>query len=482
MQSLIDAASPGATVVAPGGCVYRETVAITKPLTLEGAPGAEIRGSDVWTGWRKDGERWVRGGLPNLSAGKGVRCNPGTDRCLWPEQVFFDGRPLEQVASDPHRGQFAVDTHRNVVLADDPAGHTVEVSVRGQWIVGRAGNVTVRGFTMKHAANARGFGAITNRDDEEGNYHWGWTIEGNTLSDAHAAVLRIDGGDLKVLNNDISRGGQLGIHGDGENILVEGNRIHNNNTEGFDQGWEAGGAKFATGVNNLTVNDNAIFSNRGGGFWCDLDCEDVVYSNNRVHHNWGSGLHFEISSGAKIYGNVVWENGWRYHTDSRVWAAGIKVSCSSNVEVYDNVMAWNASGLTVLHYPREEPRWNIVENVYVHDNTFLVGNGPSLSWVQQDGWAEGMMTDSRAANNWGQNNRYWYAGPEGNTDRFRHATTTFSDLTQFNATPGEENGSYVTDAEKDKVVSSAGIPSYPEPSQGETSDGGVRAVTFKRYP
>jgi hypothetical protein len=64
--------------------------------------------------------------------------------------------PLEQVGSDPQSGQFSVDSECNVVLVGDPDGHVVEVNVRRQWVVARADNVTIRGFTMRHAANARG--------------------------------------------------------------------------------------------------------------------------------------------------------------------------------------------------------------------------------------------------------------------------------------------------------------------------------------
>lgn len=72
------------------------------------------------------------------------------------------------------------------------------------------------------------------------------------------------------------------------------------------------------------------------------------------------------------------------------------------------------------------------------------------------------MSDPEAANNWGANNKYWYAAPQGFATRFRWLTTRFGDLAEFNATPGEENGSYITEAEKDRVATSAKIPAYPE--------------------
>ena len=461
LQELVDAAFPGSVVTTPSGCIYRETVVVTKPLTLQAGPGTEIRGSDVWSGWTRRGDFWVRGGLDHFSPGD-VRCEPGTSRCLWPEQVFMNGRPLEQVAFAPRSGQFAVDADRNVVLADDPDGRTVEVSTRRQWIIGRASDVTIRGFTMKHAANERGLGALTNRDDRGGNYHPRWIIESNELSDAHAAVVRIDGEDVKLLGNEISRGGQLGVHGDGENVLVRGNEVRENNVEGFDRGWEAGGIKFASGTKKLTVDSNEVSGNRGVGVWCDIDCAGVVYSNNRVHHNWGPGLHFEISSGAKIFGNVVWENGWRYHTDSRQWSPGIKVACSNGVEVYGNTLAWNASGISVINYPREMPRWNDVQDVYVHDNRILSDGGFSLSWVRARGWSGGTVDDPDSGNR-GSNNEYWYPDAEGVSAGFRWAETDFGRLDDFNGTPGEEGGRYMTEAELRLLVAETGIPPSPKP-------------------
>jgi hypothetical protein len=75
LQGLIDAAAPGAVVEAAGGCVYRETVAIDKPLTLKAAPGgSEIRGSEIWDDavWSQRGSTWV--------SGKAVPPSPPTAR------------------------------------------------------------------------------------------------------------------------------------------------------------------------------------------------------------------------------------------------------------------------------------------------------------------------------------------------------------------------------------------------------------------
>jgi hypothetical protein len=153
IQSRVNNASAGSIVNLPDGCVYRESVTIGKPLTLQGGPGVEIRGSNVWTGWTKSGSYWVKGTLPSFTSGSST-CQPNTNRCKWPEQVFFDDNPLLQVASNPQSGQFALNANRQVLLADDPTGHTVEVTTRTRWVQGASGDVTIEGFTMKHAANA----------------------------------------------------------------------------------------------------------------------------------------------------------------------------------------------------------------------------------------------------------------------------------------------------------------------------------------
>jgi hypothetical protein len=341
LQALVNAAAPGAVVTVPT-CIYRETVTITKSLTLDAQPGAEIRGSDVWSSrWKRSGKYWMWGTVPAFPHGNWP-CEPGSNgRCQWPEEVFFDGKPLYQVAVNPVSGQFAIDSSRQVILADDPRGHMVEVTMRQFWIIGRADNVTIQGFTMKHAATPAQQGAISN--DGCSN----WTIQNNTLSDAHGAVVSfMQGSGLKLLNNDISRGGQEVVHGwAATDVLIQGNRIHDNNTEAFDAGWEAAGLK-TTVTTRLTVDSNEVFSNDSPGLWCDIDCSLVTIKDNRVHHNSRYGIGYEISRSATVSGNRVWENGWG--NAGWDWGAGILSQNSGDVDIHDNIVAWNADRISVI--------------------------------------------------------------------------------------------------------------------------------------
>jgi parallel beta-helix repeat protein len=450
LQALVNAAAPYSTVLVPA-CVYRESVLIDKPLTLDGQGAAEIRGSDIWANWQRSGAYWTAGTLPTFwTIGE---CADASNRCLLPEQVFFDGAPLFQVAANPAAGQFAVDGARRVVLADDPTGHTVEVTTRTEWIRAGAPNVTVRGFTMKHAATPAQYGAIGN-----GGYA-NWTIANNVLSDAHGAVVSLDNATgLQVLYNDISRGGDLGIHGSKANgALVRGNRIHDNNTEGFSTGWEAGGIKISES-SDLTIDQNEVYANAGPGIWNDVDCYRVTISNNRVHHNVKQGIAYELSHNGRISGNVVYENGMGYTVWG--WGAGILVQNSNYTEVANNTVAWNGDGVAVISQNRWSDSWNNVVQDTVHDNVIVSGgNGATLlGWFED--WA-GVMSQP-ASNNHGYANRYWYAEPDGQSNRFEWVNSLYSQLSAWNTTPGEEGASYLSLADRDQTLTAAGIALNPE--------------------
>jgi parallel beta-helix repeat protein len=450
LQALVDAAAPYATVLVPA-CVYRESVLINKPLTLDGQGAAQIRGSDVWTNWTRSGSYWVAGSVPAFWTGG--ECVDGTSRCLMPEQVFVDGSALFQVAANPTAGQFAVDASRRIVLANDPSGHTVEVTTRTEWIRAGAANVTVRGFTMKHAATAAQYGAIAN-----GGYA-NWTIANNVLSDAHGAVVSIDNATgLQVLNNDISRGGDLGIHGSQANgAIVRGNRIHDNNTEAFSPGWEAGGLKISQ-TSDLTIDQNEVYNNAGPGIWNDVDCYRVTISNNRVHHNAKQGIAYELSHNGHITGNVLYDNGASYTVWG--WGAGILVQNSNYTEVDHNTVAWNGDGIAVISQNRWSDSWNNVVQDSVHDNVIIsTGAGATLlGWFED--WA-GVMSQP-ASNNHGYANRYWYAEPDGQSYRFEWVNSLYSQLSGWNTTPGEEAASYLTDAQRDQILTAAGIALSPQ--------------------
>lgn len=456
LQAKIDAASAGTTVYGDP-CIYRETVTIDKPLIVDGRGIAQIRGSNVWTSWVQNGNLWMSTDtVPSFYAHG--ECRPSSNgRCLWPEQVFIDGNPLYQVSSTaiPTTGQFKVDSSRKIVLADNPVGHLVEVTTRNKWIHVSSANVTIQNFIMKHSSNDSQTGALTNGDGNA--YYSTLVVQNNVLSHTHGGVVDVSrGSGHRIINNDIGFGGQKGIGGNqNSGTLVQGNKIHDNNTEQFDPAWEAGGVKFAYLVTNLTYNNNEVYQNDGPGLWCDINCRDIIISNNRVYQNRESvPIFFEISDGTKIFGNKVFQNtnsiGWGFST-------GILVSSSKNAEVYNNISAWNKREITVLSQDRGNSDWNSVTGNYVHDNFMFMNNLDESYGFLQD-WT-GVIYDT-ASNNKGANNAYWYPAPEGNRWRFNW-NSGISKLSDFNATPAEENGRYLSNAEKDQILEDACMPKNP---------------------
>lgn len=453
LQSLVTAAAAGATVNVPA-CVYREMIVITKPLVLVGQRGAEIRGSDVWsTGWRHVDGYWLHPGMPAFAV-QNDPCQGDTSRCKWLEQVFYDGTPLRHVMSHPASGQFSVDPSRALSLVDTPVGHTVEVTTRMRWMVIRSNGVTIKGFRMRHAANEAQSGAIAS------DGYSSVTVESNVLSDAHGAVVSLsDGAGLKIVRNDISRGGQEGIHmSTVADSLVQGNRIHDNNTEAFSSGWEAGGMKAATSTTRLTIDRNEVDHNSGPGLWCDGLCRDIIYSNNRVHDNAEEGIKHEISHGAKIFGNAVWQNGTQFNDWG--FGAGILVQNSDGCEIYGNTLAWNANGIAVIEQDRTDSgTTHYVFNTYIHDNVVVMQDKHKYASAWLSDYSTRMF--DRAQDNHGALNKFGYSGlAESGFIRFAWHLPINS-LAGFNATPGGGNSRYLTQVEQNAALTSVAVPLSP---------------------
>ena len=75
-----------------------------------------------------------------------------------------------------------------------------------------------------------------------------------------------------------------------------------------------------------------------------------------------------------------------------------------------------------------------------------------VAWLQD--WSGSLF--GSGSNNSGSNNRYWHALAEPTT-RFAWNGAK-SRLADFNATPGEASGRYLTAAERSSILSAAGIP------------------------
>lgn len=447
LQSIVDGAASGASVTVPK-CIYRELVTLSGPIALVARPGAEIRGSDVWTSWNNAGNgTWTSTkvlpsvvtsdacnctecvGDPACAGGSCTslgQCSCASQAICWlPQQVFVDGQPLAQIATGtPANGQFVVDLQTGAItlgLADNPSGHTVEVTTRDHWLVASQAiaGVTLANFTMRHAASPPQHGALDTTGGACGTMT-GWLVQSNHLLYTAGGVLTPNAGD-RIVGNELAFGGQEGAnstclsHG-----RMQGNDVHDNNTENFSAGWEAAGVKGATTV-GAVFDGNKVHDNRNGaaGLWCDIDCYDVTYSNNVVTNNSGTGIMVEISDTAAITGNTVQGNG----PSSSCCGSGcpaasgcsfysgaqILVSATPNVTVSGNTVS-GAMGIGILQQyrpdsctcPSGSPNpaccspglcsgstpYHHVANVSVHDNQITETQSAS-----GDGSIAGLVTD-----------------------------------------------------------------------------------------
>jgi hypothetical protein len=465
LQTIVDA-SPAGSVVQVPPCLYRETVVLRRPLTLDGQGRAEIRGSDVWTDWTGDGSTWLSTqdvpslGDEHLRLQDGRCSQPYAPACVYREAVFIDGAGLAMAApgTTPAHGQFALNDQRQVLLGDDPTGHVVEVVTRGAWVRTASSGVTIRGFHMRNAGAGFQYGGLSNEGFDD------WTASDNVLSSTHGSPVALRGGSrLQVLRNDISAGGEMGISGgQSVGVLVDSNHIHDNGTL-TNVGWGAGGIKFG-GMRDVTLRANEIDHNHGMGAWCDVHCANWIATGNKVHDNTHAGLMFEISDGATISGNSVWSNGWQW--TSFIWGAGILVSSSTNAQVTGNTVAWSYAGISVVSTTRTDRPPSLSGNV-VRDNIIARDIGPtSYFWGNQFlGNADDVGgVDQSSAKPVLAPNNYWSDRPEAYPPvRFSAANVAQWQLSAFNRQTGDNRSRYLSNAEAYAALQAAGIPTGPVP-------------------
>jgi len=274
-----------------------------------------------------------------------------------------------------HRGQHVVPKDGDVFVGESGAVLSGEGSVQYAFSGMGADNVRIQGLVIERYVSPLQTGAIRY---VSGQGSQGWVIEGNEVRSNKG--IGIQAGPLwQVLGNNVHHNGQLGMSGSGGEILVRGNEIAFNNTDGNDPYWEAGGTKFVF-TSQLVLRDNYVHDNKGPGLWCDINNIDVVYENNRVVNNAGPGIFHEVSYAAVIRNNVVEGNGFGF--TGWIDGAGILVSDSPNVEVYGNTVRGNNDGIAAKQVSRPDAAvanhgaWEL-RNLWVHDNVISMNVGHS---------------------------------------------------------------------------------------------------------
>jgi parallel beta-helix repeat protein len=394
---------PGDCLLLHGG-IYREQVVIEKsgrpdqPITLQAAEGETVvlTGADHLTDWTPipGPERVYNTSWPHrFITWTKYNTHPDDDyhrligRC---EQVFVNGDPLRQALAKEQisRGTFFVDLEAKT-LSIQPANNqeitggkaTIEVSSRDRILIVKGDYVTVEGIRFRYAANRAQQGAAEFSGDHI-------TVANCVFEYTNASGAEFSGEDIVVRNCTFQHNGQLGFGaGRAHRLLLTGCTVRDNNTKGFDRGWEAGGDKICL-TRGAILENSTFVENHGNGIWFDIGNENCQVRNCLIANNEDAGIFYEISYGLHAHDNVIVGNGLANTPGAWGAAAGISLSSSPNCTIERNLILGNKEGFDFREQTRSTPRIDNKksEPIWNHDqiirNNVLAWNRDAQVW----GW------------------------------------------------------------------------------------------------
>jgi parallel beta-helix repeat protein len=281
------------------------------------------------------------------------KCQPGWGGCQYPEDLFFDGVPLQHIDSPTlpkiGSGHWWFDYANNIIyFYDNPAGHVVETSVTTNAFAGLGNNVTISQLTIKEFASPAGnpgtIGPPGNPTLTQGIH---WTIQKCEILLNHGAGIRV-AYRMQILNNYIHNNGQLGITGGMSTdavtrttpslIVIANNVISYNNYAHFVPQFGAGGIKVCSAA-SLNLHGNTITHNDGGGIHFDMsDISPTVDGNTVTDNTGGGGIVYEVSLTSALFrNNISLRNGADLTTETGP-TADVGSYASAGVQTYCNVL------------------------------------------------------------------------------------------------------------------------------------------------
>jgi len=379
IQAAANIAQPGDVITVHEG-VYREWVkpprggdSESKRIVYQAAEGekAEIKGSEIVKGWKKITENVWSVSIPNTFFGD---YNPYTDkihgdwftdlgRVHHTGDVYLNGNSLWESALmetvlNPPKTEIRIggqpsptfwycesDKENTFIYANfrdaNPNEEQVEINVRKACfypVINNVNYITVRGFTMQHAATqwapptAEQIGLIGT------NWSKGWIIENNIISDSrcsgvtlgkhgdefdntsedsaegyvetiHRAIKRgwskENIGSHIVRNNTIFNCEQTGICGSLGAIFstIENNTIYNIWKKRQFTGAEMGGIKIHASIDML-IKNNRLY-NCGRGLWLDWMAQGTRVTQNLLYNNTTDDIFVEVNHGPFLIDNNI---------------------------------------------------------------------------------------------------------------------------------------------------------------------------------
>jgi len=220
-------------------------------------------------------------------------------------------------------------------------------------------------------------------------------LEDCTMEDMNSSGATFSAEHLEVRRCVFRDNGQMGFGANGaHDLLFTECLVENNNTKGFNRGWEAGGDKLVL-CRDAVLERSRFLRNRGHGIWFDIGNEHCVVRQCLIADNEDCGIFDEISYGLQAHDNVIAGNGYAATAGGWGAQAGISLSSSPESVIERNLILGNREGFNFREQTRTTPRigGKAEEPVWNHDETIsrniIAFNRDAQIW----GWFD--MKDDR---------------------------------------------------------------------------------------
>ena len=289
----------------------------------------------------------------------------------------------------------------------------VEASVRQEIFRVEGDYVQLRGLRFRYAANMAQHGAVA----LAGRHN---VLQDCVIEAMNASGATFTGEDAVARRCVFRDNGQLGFGaGRAHRLLFTECLVENNNTKGFDRGWEAGGNKLAL-CRDAVLERSRFVRNRGNGIWFDIGNTNCTVRQCLITDNEDAGIFYEISFRLLARDNVIVGNGFAATAGAWGAQAGISLSSSPNCVVERNLIAGNREGFNFREQTRSTPTIEdrAARPVWNHDqlirHNLIVLNRDAQVW----GWFDV------------KDNRHWPASNAPTNQAITAATVKPADIAE----------------------------------------------------
>lgn len=356
IQSAVDRAAAGATIVVRGG-TYTENVTVSagKRLTVQSYPGEAVwlDGATQVTGWKASGGAWyVDGwtaefdasptftkGAPDGTASGWRWLNDAHPMAAHPDQVWIGGVALTQVATrhSVGAGTFFVDTANDrLYVGSSPDAGTVTASTTSKALSIRAEGTIVRGIGIRdYATSVWMMGAVT---VEAPNV----TLENVVIYDNATSGVFVGAPGATLRHVTVARNGLMGVGANyADGLTFDDVLSVENNAEHFNQAPVSGGVKI-TKSRGVTITDSSLLRNDGPAIWTDQSVYDLTVAHNDLVGNLGHGAFLELSQRIDFVDNLVSGNR----------SNALKINNTGDVQVWNNTIIGGDRTVNIVQDPR----------------------------------------------------------------------------------------------------------------------------------